>query len=150
MPVGSPMTSPTPKTPFSADCACALPARAPSRTRTATTIFIVREPIKGGKHPLQRPCVATTRTKKAAGAVKKNIRKPAKPAKASKAGTGSAASDDNRGDRSKRLLDLVMLLLRARTPVTYREVREQFTAYQTGNPEAGLRAFERDKADLLD
>src|SRR5262245_36744749 len=55
-----------------------------------------------------------------------------------------------RGDRSKRLLDLVMILLRARTPVTYRDIREQFPAYQTLNVEAGLRAFERDKADLLD
>ncbi len=43
-----------------------------------------------------------------------------------------------------------MLLLRARTPVTYREVREQFPGYQTANAEAGLRAFERDKADLLE
>src|SRR5687767_11753077 len=56
----------------------------------------------------------------------------------------------SRGDRSKRLLDLVMILLGARTPVTYREIREQFTAYQTLNTEAGLRAFERDKADLLE
>ena len=55
-----------------------------------------------------------------------------------------------RGDRSKRLLDLVMILLRARTPVTYREIREQFSGYQTLNVEAGLRAFERDKADLLE
>src|SRR6185295_15500766 len=47
-----------------------------------------------------------------------------------------------RGDRSKRLLDLVMILLRARTPVTYRDIREQFPAYQTLNVEAGLRAFE--------
>lgn len=62
------------------------------------------------------------------------------------------AADDmpGRGDRSKRLLDLVMLLLRARTPVTYREIREQFPGYQTANAEAGLRAFERDKADLLE
>ncbi len=62
------------------------------------------------------------------------------------------AADDagTRGDRSKRLLDLVMILLRARTPVTYRDIREQFPAYQTLNIEAGLRAFERDKADLLD
>ena len=43
-----------------------------------------------------------------------------------------------------------MILLGARTPVTYREIREQFPAYQTLNVEAGLRAFERDKADLLD
>lgn len=55
-----------------------------------------------------------------------------------------------RGDRSKRLLDLVMLLLRARAPVTFREIREQFDSYKTNNVEAGLRAFERDKADLLD
>ena len=64
----------------------------------------------------------------------------------------SSKSDDSasRGDRSKRLLDLVMILLGARTPVTYREIRESFAAYQTVNVEAGLRAFERDKADLLE
>ena len=82
--------------------------------------------------------------------------KPAKaPAGRVKAGVkaGAAAKVDDgatRGDRSKRLLDLVMILLRARTPVTYREIREMFSAYQTLNVEAGLRAFERDKADLLD
>lgn len=43
-----------------------------------------------------------------------------------------------------------MILLRARTPVTYREIRDQFPSYQTLHTEAGLRAFERDKADLLD
>jgi proteasome accessory factor B len=43
-----------------------------------------------------------------------------------------------------------MLLLRARAPVTFREIREQFPSYQTANVEAGLRAFERDKADLLE
>ena len=43
-----------------------------------------------------------------------------------------------------------MILLRARTPVAYREIRESFPAYQTTNVEAGLRAFERDKADLLE
>ena len=62
-------------------------------------------------------------------------------------GGGDASA---RGDRSKRLLDVVMILLGARTPVTYREIREQFPAYQTLNVEAGLRAFERDKADLLE
>ena len=67
---------------------------------------------------------------------------------ASSKGDGGDASA--RGDRSKRLLDLVMILLGARTPVTYREIREQFPAYQTLNAEAGLRAFERDKADLLE
>jgi proteasome accessory factor B len=55
-----------------------------------------------------------------------------------------------RVDRSKRLLDLVMLLLRTRTPVTFRDIRAQFESYQTINVEAGLRAFERDKADLLE
>ena len=63
---------------------------------------------------------------------------PAKPAK------------PTRTDRSKRLLDLVMLLLKARTPVAYRRIREGFPSYQTANVEAGLRAFERDKADLLE
>ena len=74
-------------------------------------------------------------------------------AKAGKAKVGDAKKQDDaaaRGDRSKRLLDLVMILLRARSPVTYRDIREQFVAYQTANAEAGLRAFERDKADLLE
>jgi proteasome accessory factor B len=71
---------------------------------------------------------------------------PAKPARA----PSKADDAGSRGDRSKRLLDLVMILLRARTPVTYRDIREQFSAYQTLNTEAGLRAFERDKADLLE
>ena len=69
------------------------------------------------------------------------------PSASSKASTDDAGT---RGDRSKRLLDLVMILLRTRTPVTYRDIREQFPAYQTLNAEAGLRAFERDKADLLE
>jgi proteasome accessory factor B len=63
---------------------------------------------------------------------------------------GGDGDGQARGDRSKRLLDLVMILLGARTPVTYREIREQFAGYQTVNAEAGLRAFERDKADLLE
>jgi proteasome accessory factor B len=62
----------------------------------------------------------------------------------------ASAASAPRIDRSKRLLDLVMLLLRARTPVTFRDIREQFESYQTANIEAGLRAFERDKADLLE
>ena len=96
--------------------------------------------------------------KPAAGAAGRQKARPVKPDRAplrparGKAAKPikSAVAADVRGDRSKRLLDLVMLLLRARTPVTYREIREQFPGYQTGNPEAGLRAFERDKADLLD
>lgn len=55
-----------------------------------------------------------------------------------------------REDRSKRLLDLVVMLLGARHPVPYREIKEQFRAYQTSQEDAGLRAFERDKADLVD
>jgi proteasome accessory factor B len=73
--------------------------------------------------------------------------RPVKPGRAPSRATDDAGA---RGDRSKRLLDLVMILLRARTPVTYRDIREQFLAYQTLNTEAGLRAFERDKADLLE
>jgi proteasome accessory factor B len=85
-------------------------------------------------------------TKTPSRAAPKAVRtRPAPPS-----GGAAAAADRDRGDRSKRLLDLVMLLLRARSPVTYREIREQFVAYQTANAEAGLRAFERDKADLLE
>ena len=81
--------------------------------------------------------------------------KVAKPAKPGKPGTDKepkAAADDSagRGDRGKRLLDLTMILLRARAPLAYREIRDTFPAYQTANVEAGLRAFERDKAELLD
>jgi len=83
--------------------------------------------------------------------VPKTARAAAKPPVADKAKLKPKAEDASaRGDRSKRLLDVVMILLRARTPVTYRDIREQFPAYQTLNVEAGLRAFERDKADLLD
>ena len=42
------------------------------------------------------------------------------------------------------------MLLGARHPVPYREIRGQFKAYRTAQEEAGLRAFERDKADLLE
>jgi proteasome accessory factor B len=99
-----------------------------------------------------RKGATTTRKGKAAPAAKPR----ATAGKTSKAGRGKAgaakapADDGTRGDRSKRLLDLVMILLRARSPVTYRDIREQFSAYQTLNVEAGLRAFERDKADLLE
>jgi len=73
-----------------------------------------------------------------------------KASKAKAATDSGAPTPQPRADRSKRLLDLVMLLLRARAPVTFREIREQFTSYKTSNIEAGLRAFERDKADLLE
>ncbi len=71
------------------------------------------------------------------------------PKKSSRSKRGTQSSPP-RADRSKRLLDLVMLLLRARAPVTFREIRAQFDSYKTANVEAGLRAFERDKADLLE
>ncbi len=73
-----------------------------------------------------------------------------KPTKGKAAAVPPKDDGGSRGDRSKRLLDLVMILLRARTPVTYRDIREQFGSYQTLNVEAGLRAFERDKAELLE
>jgi proteasome accessory factor B len=72
------------------------------------------------------------------------------PARGRRSSPSAAHASSPRVDRSKRLLDLVMLLLRARTPVTFRDIREQFESYQTTNVEAGLRAFERDKADLLE
>lgn len=52
--------------------------------------------------------------------------------------------------RTKRLLDLVVLLLDARRPIAYSELREQFAEYRSAKPEAGQRAFERDKASLLE
>jgi proteasome accessory factor B len=76
------------------------------------------------------------------------VTKSSKTRKRDTASRSSARSP--RGDRSKRLLDLVMMLLRARSPVTFREIRACFESYQTENVEAGLRAFERDKADLLE
>ena len=93
---------------------------------------------------MARGAKAKPKRKKATRAAKTARAKPPAPESKPK------LEEASRGDRSKRLLDLVMILLRARTPVTYREIREQFAAYQTLNIEAGLRAFERDKADLLE
>lgn len=87
----------------------------------------------------------STKGKTAATTAKAAVSRATANARAAK-----AKPEDARVDRSKRLLDVVMILLRARTPMTYREIRESFPAYQTLNIEAGLRAFERDKADLLD
>ena len=73
-----------------------------------------------------------------------------RPSKQARAAAAKGDDAGTRGDRSKRLLDLVMSAPARATPVTFREIREQFAAYQTANVEAGLRAFERDKADLLE
>ena len=72
------------------------------------------------------------------------------PPKARKRGPKEPPKAAQRDDRGKRLLDLVVMLLGARQPVPYREIRAQFKAYRTAQEEAGLRAFERDKADLLE
>lgn len=102
-------------------------------------------PRKPRSRPSARPAPAKAKPVAGSGGKAAKPGKPAKPTGAGDGGDGAA-----RGDRSKRLLDLVMILLRARSPVTYRDIREQFVAYQTLNVEAGLRAFERDKADLLE
>lgn len=52
--------------------------------------------------------------------------------------------------RTKRLLDLVVMLLDARRPLSFAELRDQFAEYRSAKPEAGIRAFERDKATLLE
>src|SRR5262249_9491084 len=77
-------------------------------------------------------------------------RKPAARTKKASSRETAAVPTAKRDDRGKRLLDLVVMLLGARSPVSYREIREQFRAYRAENQEAGLRAFERDKADLLE
>src|SRR5215831_13036453 len=59
-----------------------------------------------------------------------------------------------RGDemeRTERLLDLVALLLDAREPITWAELREAFPEdYGAPSDEAAERKFERDKAELLE
>lgn len=54
--------------------------------------------------------------------------------------------------RAERLLNLLTLLLNARRPVSLREIREldEFDAYYTDDPKSGERAFERDKAALIE
>jgi predicted DNA-binding transcriptional regulator YafY len=54
--------------------------------------------------------------------------------------------------RTERLLNLLTLLLNTRKPVSLREIRElpEFDAYATGDPKSGERAFERDKAALVE
>jgi proteasome accessory factor B len=54
--------------------------------------------------------------------------------------------------RTERLLNLLTLLLNARRPISLRELRthEEFRAYRTNDPKSGERAFERDKAALVE
>ncbi len=54
--------------------------------------------------------------------------------------------------RTERLLNLLTLLLNTRRPVALREIREmdEFGAYRTTDPKSGERAFERDKAALVE
>lgn len=54
--------------------------------------------------------------------------------------------------RTERLLNLLTLLLNARRPISLREIREmdEFAAYRTVDPKSGERAFERDKASLVE
>lgn len=54
-------------------------------------------------------------------------------------------------DRTERLLDLVALLLDAREPISWSELREHFPADYGGiSDDAAERKFERDKAELLE
>jgi proteasome accessory factor B len=52
--------------------------------------------------------------------------------------------------KAERLLDLAAFLLRAAEPVSWREIQEQFPGDYGGSPEAAVRKFERDKAELLE
>lgn len=54
--------------------------------------------------------------------------------------------------RTERLLNLLTLLLNSRRPIALREIREmdEFAAYRTEDPRSGERAFERDKAALIE
>src|ERR1041384_5405641 len=51
-------------------------------------------------------------------------------------------------DKAERLLDLVALLLDAREPVSFPELREIFPDDYGGNRESASRKLERDKAEL--
>lgn len=54
-------------------------------------------------------------------------------------------------ERTERLLDLVALLLDAKHPISWAELKEAFAEdYDEGAPEACERKFERDKAELLE
>jgi proteasome accessory factor B len=54
-------------------------------------------------------------------------------------------------ERTERLLDLVALLLDAKEPLTWKQIRAAFPDdYASGSTEATERKFERDKAELLE
>jgi proteasome accessory factor B len=54
-------------------------------------------------------------------------------------------------ERAERLLDLVALFLNAREAIAWSEIQEAFPDdYARGSPEANIRKFERDKADLAE
>jgi proteasome accessory factor B len=54
-------------------------------------------------------------------------------------------------ERAERLLDLVALFLNAREAIAWSEIQEAFQDdYARGSPEANIRKFERDKADLAE
>jgi proteasome accessory factor B len=54
-------------------------------------------------------------------------------------------------ERAERLLDLVALFLNARQAIAWSEIQEAFPDdYARGSPEANIRKFERDKADLAE
>lgn len=53
-------------------------------------------------------------------------------------------------EKAERLLDLVALLLDAREPVSFAELRDLFPEDYGGNREAAERKLERDKAELLE
>ncbi len=54
--------------------------------------------------------------------------------------------------RTERLLNLLTLLLNAPRPVSLRDLREheEYDAYRSSDPKSGERAFERDKAALIE
>jgi proteasome accessory factor B len=54
--------------------------------------------------------------------------------------------------RTERLLNLLTLLINTRRPIALREIREldEFRAYCSDDPKSGERAFERDKAALIE
>lgn len=107
---------------------------------------VTKRSAPGGKTSGKEPARAAARPK-AAAARAKGGGDDDDDKDDGKAGKGGGAPRDDRG---KRLLDLVVMLLGARAPVPYREIKEQFRAYKTEHDEAGMRAFERDKAELLE